>query len=327
MRSFNEDAETIRERAKQVLAVLTIIFLIGFGVTARTVIVNGFLLNPSFLVGFLLFGALGFFALEIVHKLSFLGRGVIYGAVGLILLLLVGSAFGGKLFLAFASGTVSGITWFYLKSVYALYYIFMTEARETEETLRVSELEPLGQIFHYGIEGMGSNFELLNYLIEAMGEGKEVLYYARYTPKENRLDQFTREAFMFYANIISPLPKVKKRDPNLIKQIAIEASYLDTMERSLFNYWSRAYLNGDYTSVIVPYDEEFVEKAAICERSFGDDLEIAEILGDSGFLMILESLSYREGVIDVYTRWTMNELMERIEPISPVAQSEPDSSL
>ena len=121
---------------------------------------------------------------------------------------------------------------------------------------------------------------------------------------------------------------MKSRDKSkVIKQIAIEASYLDTMERALFNYWVRAYLSGGYTSVIVPFEENFLEKAAVCERSYGGELEIEAILGGSSFLLLLEPLSLEESVIGVYTRWTIDELMEKMQKVHPVAQSEPDNSL
>ena len=70
----------------------------------------------------------------------------------------------------------------------------------------------------------------------------------------------------------------------------------------------------------MPFDEDFVEKAAISERSYGESLEIKEILGDSDFLMIMESLSRdEEGKIDVYRGWTRDVLLNRIAKVHPVA--------
>jgi len=155
-----------------------------------------------------------------------------------------------------------------------------------------------------------------------------VLYYARHITEESLLERLLRETVLFYANHLSPLHKVKSRDKSkVIKQIAIEASYLDTMERALFNYWARAYLTGGYTSIIVPFNDNFVEKAAICERSYGADLEIDKILGDSSFLMLLHPLSPLEKSIEVYTRWTMDELRDRAETVHPVSQSDSEISL
>ncbi len=328
MRSFTDVSETIRETALVISAGATFAFLLIIGVTLPTIIRRGYMLNPSFLAGFILFGALGFFAFDVIRRLEFIGPSIKYGVAGFIILILLGAVFGGDNILALVSGSISGVTLFYVKSIYAIYYIYRTETHETSESLRVSELEPLGELNHYGIDGLGSNFEVLNYLIESLSDGSEVLYYARHNQEEPLLGQLLRETILFYANHLSPLHKVKTRDKSkVIKQIAIEASYLDTMERALFNYWARAYLTGGYTSVIVPFDDDFVEKAAICERSYGADLEIDKILGDSGFLMLLHPLSPKENMIEVYTRWTLGEFRDRVEVIHPVSQSDSEISL
>lgn len=172
------------------------------------------------------------------------------------------------------------------------------------------------------VEGVGSDFELINHLVEALGGGDKILYYARYDPaSETRWSRLTEKTIRFYANHLSPLHKIKsRRTSNVIKQIAFEASHLDTMERALFNYWLRAYLTGNYTSVIVPFEDDFVEKAAACERSYGESLEFDEILGDSAFIMTMESLSHNEeGLIEVYTKWTRDELMDRVARVHPLA--------
>lgn len=286
------------------------------------------MLNVWFLVGFILFGAIGFFAFEIIKKLDFLGNGVKFGIIGFFLLLIVGALLGGNTILSLVSGTISGFTIFFGKSAYAIYTIYMTETRATMETLVVHELEPHGELNHYGIEGIGSNFELFNYLVEAISEGSSVLYYARHIPEETPLYKYTWETLVFYANQISPLPKVRIKDrSNVIKQIAIEASYLDTMERGLFNYWVRAYLSGGYVSVLVPFMDDFLDKAAVCEQSFGGELEIDAIMGDSSYLVLTNSLSAKPSVIDVYTRWTADELISKIETVHPITHSEPDNSL
>ena len=121
-------------------------------------------------------------------------------------------------------------------------------------------------------------------------------------------------------NYLSPLHTVKsRRSFQLIRQIALEASYLDTMERALFNYRLRAYLTGDYLSVVVPYDDDFLVKASICERSYGEELEIQEILGESAFLLLMDSVTaFTEPVIDVYTDWSVDELKEHITKVHPV---------
>ena len=77
----------------------------------------------------------------------------------------------------------------------------------------------------------------------------------------------------------------------------------------------------------MPFEENFLEKAGVCERSFDGELEIEAILGGSSFLLLLEPLSLEESVIGVYTRWTVDELMEKVQKVHPVAQSEPDNSL
>jgi len=328
MRSFSDVSSSIRETTLVISAGVTLIYLLIFGVTLPTILSRGFLLNPSFIVGFILFGVIGFFAFEIINRMHFLGGGVKYGVAGFILLLIMGALFGGNSTLALVAGSISGFTIFYAKSIYSIYYIFMTETRETQEKLIVSELEPLGNLYYYGVEGVGSNFELLNLLIEALSGGSEILYYARHITEETLLDQYTRETMWFYGNHISTIHKVKSRDKSkVIKQIAIEASYLDTMERALFNYWVRAYFSGGYTSVILPFEDDFLEKAAVCERSFGEELEIEAILGNSSFLLLLEPLTLKESVIGVYTLWTIEELMEKIETVHPVAQSDSVISL
>ena len=148
-----------------------------------------------------------------------------------------------------------------------------------------------------------------------------MLYYARYdSSSETRLSRITEETIRFYANHLSPLHKIKSRHTtNVIKQIAFEASHVDTLERGLFNYWLRAYLTGVFTSVIVPYGDDFVEKVAICERSYGSPIEFVEILGDSEFLICMKSLSREEtDIMEVYSRWNREELLDRIGKAHPV---------
>ena len=124
--------------------------------------------------------------------------------------------------MAFLSGTISGVTLFYLKSLYAVYVIVKIETREAEELLTVTELEPSGEINHYAIDGIGSNFELVNNIVEEPSGAKQVLYYARFDPSsETRLSRITEETIRFYANHLSPLHKIKSRHTtNVIKQIA-----------------------------------------------------------------------------------------------------------
>ena len=328
MRSFEDVSSSIRETTLVISAGVLFIYLLILGVTLPTIFRRGFLLNLYFLFGFILFGVIGFFVFEIINRLEFLGGGVKFGVVGFILLMIIGAMFGGNSILALVAGSISGFTIFFAKSAYSIYYIFMTETRETEENLTVSELEPLGMANNYGITGLGSNFELLNYLIEALSEGSEILYYARHNTEETLLERYTLETMRFFGNHISTLHKVKSREKSkVIKQIAIEASYLDTMERALFNYWVRSYLSGGYTSVIVPFEDDFLEKAGVCERSYGEDLEIETILGDSGFLLLIEPLYPKETAIDVYTRWTIEDLMEKIEKVHPVTKSDSEISL
>lgn len=321
MRSFDDVSSTIRETTIVVSVSLTFIFLLWTAVTVRSVIQRGNLLNPLFLSGLVLFGVFGFFALEIASRLGFIGGGLKYGAAGLIAIILLGAWLGGETGVAFFSGTISGITLFYVKSIYVIYYIDSTETKKTEPILSVSKAEPLNGLQHYQLSGIGSNFELLNYIIEALCDGEQVMYYARYKEEnDGPWGRFIEDTLLFYGNYISPLHKVKsRRSFQLIRQIAMEASYLDTMERALFNYWLRAYLTGDYTSVVVPFEDDFMIKAGICERSFGDELEINEILGDSKFLLLMESLdAFTDPVIDVYTHWSIEEVVEHIARVHPI---------
>ncbi len=321
MRSFEDVSSAIRDITLVASVSLTFVFLFSVAVIIRSVILSDNLLNPLFLSGLILFGVFGFFALEIASRVGFIGGGLKYGAVGFILLILIGAAFGGETGVAFFSGTLSGIILFYAKSIYVVFYIYKTETRQTEPVLSVTEAEPLNDLKHYILNGVGSNFELLNYIIEALCDGEQVLYYARYKEEnEGPWGRFIEDTLLFYGNYLSPLHTVKsKRKVQLISQIAIEASYLDTMERSLFNYWLRAYLTGDYVSVIVPYEDSFLEKAGVCERSFGNELEIEAILGDSRFLLLMESLeAFTDHPIEVYTRWSIDELREFITKVHPV---------
>ena len=146
MRSFTDVSETIRETALVIGGSVTFAFLLIIGVTLPTIIRRGYLLNPSFIVGFLLFGVLNFFAFEVIRRLEFIGPSIKYGVAGFILLLIIGAIFGGDNILALVSGSISGVTLFYVKSIYAIYIIYRTETRETSESLSVFELEPLGDI-------------------------------------------------------------------------------------------------------------------------------------------------------------------------------------
>ncbi|MCW4014665.1 MAG: hypothetical protein NWF07_16985 [Candidatus Bathyarchaeota archaeon] len=321
MRSFEDISTTIRETTLVVSASLTFIFLFWAAVVVRSVIQRGNLLNPLFLSGLVLFGFLGFFMLEIAGRFGFIGGGLKFGAAGVVLLILLGAWVGGDTGVAFFSGSLSGITLFYVKSIYVVYFIYKTETRKTEPVLSVSEAEPLNDLRHYKITGIGSNFELLNYMIEALCDGSQAMYYARYREEnDGPWGRFIEDTMLFYGNYLSPLHTVKsKRSFQLIRQIALEASYLDTMERALFNYWLRAYLTGDYLSVVVPYDDDFLVKASICERSYGEELEIKEILGKSSFLLLMDSVTaFTEPVIDVYTDWSIDELKEHITRVHPV---------
>ncbi|HHL41903.1 hypothetical protein DRO31_03530 [Candidatus Bathyarchaeota archaeon] len=321
MRSFEDVSTTIRETTLVVSASLTFIFLLWAAVVIRSVIQRGNLLNPLFLSGLVLFSIFGFFMLEIAGRFGFIGGGLKFGAAGIVLLVLLGAWVGGDTGVAFFSGSISGITLFYVKSIYVVYFIYKTETRKTEPVLSVSEAEPLAGLQHYKLTGIGSNFELLNYLIEALCDGAQVMYYARYREEnDGPWGRFIEDTMLFYGNYLSPLHMIKsRRSFQLIRQIALEASYLDTMERALFNYWLRAYLTGDYLSVVVPYDDDFLVKASICERSYGEELEIKEILGESAFLLLMDSVTaFTEPVIDVYTDWSMDELKEHIAKVHPV---------
>jgi hypothetical protein len=321
MRSFSDVTETIRETSTVMLISLTFVFLLIAAVIIPSVMNRGNLLNPIFILGLIIFGVTGFMAFEIISMFGFLGGGVKYGVAGFIILLLVGAATGGRYIVAFLLGSISGAALFYLKSIYAIYYIVRTETRKTEDALSISEMESQGEINHFVVDGVGSNFELINNMVEELSEGKEILYYARYSPvNETRWSRLTEETIRFYANHLAPLQKIKsRRSSKVIKQIAFKATYMDTLENGLFNYWLRGYLAGRYTSVIVPFGDDFVEKAAVCERSYGEELEIEEVLGDSAYLILLKSLTpEEEGSMDIYTRWTHDELLDGVSKVHPV---------
>lgn len=319
MRSFTEVSDTIRETAIVISITLTFVFLLASAITIRSMLNRRLLLDASFIVGVFLFGVIGFFFFEITNKLSFLGGALKYGVAGFITLILMGAALGGSNMVAFLCGTISGVTVFYLKSIYAIYYILMTETRQSWERLKIAEKDAIGQISHYRLEGLGSNFELMNKIVEKLSKDKQVLYYARYEPQEPSTRYFIKNTVRFYANHLSPLHEIKSvRTVKKIKEIAFEATYLDTMEKGLFNYWLRAYLTGKYINVIVPYMDDFVEKAAACENSKGDNFEIEEILGDSDFLFLMSSLTPSISSVNVYSHWSKNELVEKISKVHPV---------
>ncbi|MBD3172346.1 hypothetical protein GF326_07735 [Candidatus Bathyarchaeota archaeon] len=319
MRSFTEVSDTIRETAIVISITLTFVFLLASAITIRSILNRRLLLDVSFIVGVFLFGVIGFFVFEITNRLSFLGGALKYGVAGFIVLILIGAALGGSNMVAFLCGTISGVTVFYLKSIYAIYYILMTETRQSCERLKITEKDPIGPISHYSFEGLGSNFELMNKIVEKLNKDKQVLYYARYEPKNTRISYFIENTIRFYANHLSHLHEIKSvRSIKTIKEIAFEATYLETMEKGLFNYWLRAYLSGKYINIIVPYMDDFVEKAAACENSKGDSFEIGEILGDSDFLFLMSSLSPSRSGVNVYSHWSKKELAEKISKIHPV---------
>ena len=175
IRRFSDVTETIRETSIVMLISLTFVFLLIAAVIIPSVINRGNLLNPVFILGLIIFGVMGFMAFEIISRFDFLGGGFKFGIAGIILLLLVGAATGGKHVVAFVSGSISGAALFYLKSIYSIYFIVKTETRKTAEVLTVSEMDSIGEVNHFVVDGFGSNFELIYHMVEEISEGKEIL--------------------------------------------------------------------------------------------------------------------------------------------------------
>lgn len=322
MKTFDEVTRTQKETAAVIFISLTFIVLLVSSMVIPNIIARGMLTQLMFYFGVIFFGAVGFLALEIVTALGFLGDGVKFGASGFVLLLIIGAWTGGNYMVAFISGSIVGVILFYGKSVFAIYRNLSIETRQEEMMLTVTELFDGGPLNHYRIEGIGANFELFYNIIEELQGSNKVMFYARVLNKEeDKLDIVLGDTMRFYANHMLPLHRVvSKRSSNVIKQMCFEGISPGIIERGLINYWSRAHLNGGYTSIMVPYESDFLEKAAACEGSYEEELPVEMIMNGSEWLLMSDSLA--EGIdshIDMYTLWDADEVKDKISKVYPVA--------
>ena len=110
-------------------------------------------------------------------------------------------------------------------------------------------------------------------------------------------------------------------DESVIQNTTSVVGYYEFNDLYPGNYWVRAYLTGGYVSVFVPFMDDFLDKAAVCEQSFGGELEIEAILGDSSYLVLMNPLSAKPSMIDIYTHWKVDELTSKMEPVHPVSMT------
>ncbi len=321
MKTFSDVTRTQKETAVVLIISLTFITILVSSLVIPNIISRGLLRQVMFYIGSLVLGLLGFLALEILASLSFLGDGAKFGSAGFVLMLIIGAFIGGKDANAFLSGVIVGLLLFYVKSMFAIIRILMIETVQDDTMLTITEYESKEKLNHFMIEGIGANFELLYYIIDEFRGKDKVMFYARSNQQEiNRLDQMLGDTMRFYANHMLPLHRIEsKRKSNLIKQMCFECSSPEIIERGLINYWLRAHLNGGYTCVLVPYDTDFLEKAAVCEGSYEEGLDFERVIGDEEWLITMASLmggiqSHQE----IYTTKTLDEVMETISKVHPV---------
>ena len=210
---------------------------------------------------------------------------------------------------------------FYFKSVFAIYRILSIETKPETDTLTITEMFPEPRLNRFKIEGVGANFELLYFIIDELKGRSKVMFYARSTqPEMERLDTILGDTMRFYANHMLPLHRVdSKRTSRLIQQMCFECTKPEIIERGLINYWLRAHLNGGYTCIIVPYESDFLEKAAACEGNLGEELPIERIMNGAEWLLEFESLiGGGNGHQELYTKWELDEVVERISMAHPI---------
>ncbi len=321
MKTFSEVTRTQKETAGVLTVSLTFVLILVASMAIPTIRRDELLREVIFYVGVVVFSLVGFLALEILASLSFLGDGAKFGAAGFVLMLLIAAWIGGDTTTAFLSGSVVGLTLFYVKSIFAIFRILSIETRPESPMLTLTELEPEGDLHHYMIEGTGANFELVYYIIDELRSKSKVMFYARNNmPDIERLDLMLGDTMRFYANHMLPLHRVdSKRASRVIKQMCFECTSPEVIERGLINYWLRAHLNGGYTCVVVPYETDFLEKAAACEGSYGQELVIQEIIGDADWLMKSDSLmGGTESYHELYTVWDMTDVIEKLSRVHPV---------
>ena len=315
MKSFNDVRRAQRETGVVIAVSLTFVFIFVAVRVLPNVVKKGLYLHPLFYIGIVVFGLIGFLALEILGAISFLGDGAKVGTGVFIALILIGAWTGGEFTVAFLSGSIAGIFLFYAKSVYAIYRILSIETQSEELIISFTELEPVGSLKHFMMEGIGANFELYSQLIEDLKGNRDIMFYARYNrPEYKRIDSILNETMRFYANHMMPLHQVKSRKSSqVIKQICFECSSPEVMEKGLINYWLRAHLTGGYTCIVVPYNDNFIEKAATCESNIDETLNIEKIIGQSSWLLKTESLTgNHDNYHDFYTRWDKETLSKKI---------------
>lgn len=321
MKTFREVVRTQRETAAVMFVSLTFILLLVGSWIFPQITRNSMLREPLFYVGSIIFGLIGFLAIEILTALSFLGDGAKFGAAGFLLMLIIGALIGGKNMTIFLSASIVGVALFYLKSVIAIYRILEIETRPAEPTWTVTELEKEGSLNHFMIEGVGSNFELLYWIIDEFKRKSNVMFYARSnSPDFERLDLMLGDTMRFYSNHMLPLHRVdSKRASRMITQMCFECTSPEIVERGLINYWLRAHLNGGYTCVLVPYDTDFLEKAAACEGNIRKKLDIERIMNGAEWLLKTDSLvGGTQNYQELFTVWDMDEVIRRISYFHPV---------
>lgn len=321
MKSFSLMIKAQKEIAAVTVVALTLVFLLVASIVLTNVVNNRLYLHATFFVGAVVFGLIGFLALDILASLSFLGDGAKVGAGAFIVLLLVGAWTGGPFIEDLLSGSIVGLFLFYVKSVYGIYRVLSIETQPEDPVLAFTELESQGTLNRFMIDGTGSNFELLTNIIQALNGDYELMFYARYNPPDyNRVDAVLKETMRFYANHLMTLHRVNsKKSEHIIKQICFECTSPEVLEKGLINYWLRAHLTGGYTCIVVPFEDDFIEKAAMCESSYGEALDIKEIMGDASWLFISESLTgTQDNYHDFYTSWEVARLRKKIATVHPV---------
>ena len=321
MKSFSLMVKSQREIAAVTVVALTLVFLLVSSMVITNVVNNRLYLHAAFYVGIVVFGLIGFLALDILASLSFLGDGAKVGVGVFIGLLLVGAWTGGVFIEDLLSGSIVGLFLFYVKSVYGIYRVLSIETRPEEPILAFTELEPQDALNHFMIDGTGSNFELLTNIIQALNGDHDLMFYARYDPPDyNRIDSVLNETMKFYANHLMTLHRVNSsKSAHIIKQICFECTSPEVLEKGLINYWLRAHLSGGYTCIVVPYEDDFIQKAAACESSYEKDLDIKEIMGKASWLFKTESLTgTQDNYHDFYTSWDVARLKKKIATVHPV---------
>ncbi len=322
MKTFSDVTKTQKETAGVLFISLTFILLLVSSWTIPNITSGNMLREPMFYIGVLVFGLMGFLALEILASLSFLGDGAKFGAAGFVLMLFIGAWTGGRYMVTFISASIVGLFLFYVKSVFAIYRILSIETQLESPMLTVTELAKEGSLNHFMIEGVGANFELLYYIIDEFRGGDNVMFYARNNPPEfERLDLMLGDTMRFYSNHMLPLHRVdSKRASRIIQQMCFECTTPEIVERGLINYWLRAHLNGGYTCILVPYESDFLEKAAACEGNNGDELDIERIMNGSDWLLKSDSLvGGTQNYQELFTTKSLEEILETLSKVHPVS--------